>query len=67
MSDVSASPRGRRLTIFIDRGVADLLPAYFALVMATGIVSLAAWIQGYAIIARAVPSNATGAYTLTVQ
>lgn len=31
----------------IDRAAADLLPAYFALVMATGIVSLAASIQGF--------------------
>ena len=36
----------------IDRAAADLLPAYFALVMATGIVSLAAWIQGFAMLAR---------------
>ncbi|HMN41063.1 MAG TPA: tellurite resistance/C4-dicarboxylate transporter family protein [Phycisphaerales bacterium] len=36
----------------IDRAAADLLPAYFALVMATGIVSLAAWIQGFATLAR---------------
>jgi tellurite resistance protein TehA-like permease len=53
MSDGSASPRTRRLPALIDRGVADLLPAYFALVMATGIVSLAAWIQGYATVGRA--------------
>ncbi|MGE4196528.1 MAG: C4-dicarboxylate ABC transporter, partial [Phycisphaerales bacterium] len=37
----------------IDRAASDLHPAYFALVMATGIVSLAAWIQGYAVLARA--------------
>jgi tellurite resistance protein TehA-like permease len=36
----------------IDRAAADLLPAYFALVMATGIVSLAAWIQGFTMLAR---------------
>lgn len=37
----------------LDRAAVDLHPAYFALVMATGIVSLAAWIQGYAALARA--------------
>jgi len=37
----------------IDRAAADLLPAYFALVMATGIVSLAAWVQGFATLAHA--------------
>ncbi|MCC6320816.1 MAG: tellurite resistance/C4-dicarboxylate transporter family protein [Phycisphaerales bacterium] len=37
----------------LDRAAADLHPAYFALVMATGIVSLAASIQGYAALARA--------------
>ncbi|MCC6228424.1 MAG: tellurite resistance/C4-dicarboxylate transporter family protein [Phycisphaerales bacterium] len=31
---------------------AGLHPAYFALVMATGIVSLAAWVQGFAAVAR---------------
>ena len=36
----------------LDRAAAGLHPAYFALVMATGIVSLAAWIQGSAVIAR---------------
>ncbi|MGD9791138.1 MAG: tellurite resistance/C4-dicarboxylate transporter family protein [Phycisphaerales bacterium] len=36
----------------IDRAAANLLPAYFALVMATGIVSLAASIQGFALVAR---------------
>lgn len=36
----------------IDRAAAGLHPAYFALVMATGIVSLAAWVQGFAVIAR---------------
>lgn len=36
----------------VDRAAASLHPAYFALVMATGIVSLAAWIQGFAPIAR---------------
>mgnify|MGYP001185029377 FL=1 len=36
----------------IDRAAAGLHPAYFALVMATGIVSLAAWVQGFAAIAR---------------
>lgn len=35
-----------------DRVAADLLPAYFALVMATGIVSLAASIQGFAGLAQ---------------
>jgi tellurite resistance protein TehA-like permease len=37
----------------IDRAAAGLHPAYFALVMATGIVSLAAWIQGLAWPAKA--------------
>jgi tellurite resistance protein TehA-like permease len=37
----------------IDRAAAGLHPAYFSLVMATGIVSLAAWIQGYAPAAHA--------------
>jgi len=37
----------------LDRAASDLHPAYFALVMATGIVSLAAWIQGYAVLAWA--------------
>ncbi|CAG0973138.1 putative membrane protein [Phycisphaerales bacterium] len=36
----------------VDRAAAGLHPAYFALVMATGIVSLAAWVQGFAAIAR---------------
>lgn len=36
----------------IDETAAGLLPAYFALVMATGIVSLAAWIQGFGAVAR---------------
>jgi tellurite resistance protein TehA-like permease len=36
----------------LDVAAAGLLPAYFALVMATGIVSLAAWIQGYGAVAR---------------
>lgn len=36
----------------IDRAAAGLHPAYFALVMATGIVSLAASVQGFAVIAR---------------
>jgi tellurite resistance protein TehA-like permease len=36
----------------IDRAAAGLHPAYFALVMATGIVSLAAWVQGLTAIAR---------------
>jgi len=36
----------------IDRAAAGLHPAYFALVMATGIVSLAASVQGFAAIAR---------------
>ncbi len=38
----------------IDRAAANLLPAYFALVMATGIVSLAASIQGFAAVARGI-------------
>lgn len=47
------SPRDRgRMPAAIDRAAADLLPAYFALVMATGIVSLAASIQGFASLAR---------------
>ncbi len=33
-------------------GLADLSPAYFALVMATGIVSLAAQMQGFAVVAK---------------
>lgn len=37
----------------LDRAAAGLHPAYFSLVMATGIVSLAAWVQGFAAIARA--------------
>lgn len=36
----------------IDRAARGLHPAYFALVMATGIVSLAAMLQGFAAIAR---------------
>ena len=36
----------------LDRAAAGLHPAYFAMVMATGIVSLAAWIQGFSGIAR---------------
>lgn len=36
----------------IDRAAADLHPAYFALVMATGIVSLAASIRGFETLAR---------------
>jgi tellurite resistance protein TehA-like permease len=48
-----STPHGRaRPSAVIDRAAADLLPAYFALVMATGIVSLAAWIQGFAALAR---------------
>ena len=42
---------GARGTV-IDRAAAGLHSAYFALVMATGIVSLAAWVQGFAAIAR---------------
>jgi tellurite resistance protein TehA-like permease len=42
-----------RIPALLDRAAADLLPAYFALVMATGIVSLAAWIQGFGTLARA--------------
>lgn len=53
MSDESAPPgRGPRAPGPIDRAAADLHPAYFALVMATGIVSLAASIQGFAALAR---------------
>jgi len=37
----------------LDRAAAGLHPAYFALVMATGIVSLAASIQGFGTLARA--------------
>lgn len=49
MTGAPALPRREAL----DRAAADLLPAYFALVMATGIVSLAAWIQGFPVTARA--------------
>jgi tellurite resistance protein TehA-like permease len=53
MTSDSAALSRERIPGFIDRAAADLLPAYFALVMATGIVSLAAWIQGLSTIARA--------------
>ncbi|MCK6476578.1 MAG: tellurite resistance/C4-dicarboxylate transporter family protein [Phycisphaerales bacterium] len=36
----------------LDRAAANLHPSYFSLVMATGIVSLAAWIQGFAALSR---------------
>jgi tellurite resistance protein TehA-like permease len=36
----------------VDEAAAGLHPAYFALVMATGIVSLAAWIQGFGAVAH---------------
>lgn len=38
--------------VVIDRAAAGLHPAYFALVMATGIVSIAASIQGFSAVAR---------------
>ncbi len=47
-----APERGRRAHGPLDRAAAGLHPAYFALVMATGIVSLAASIEGYAALAR---------------
>lgn len=53
---MTGDPPARRcgqILVAIDRAASDLLPAYFALVMATGIVSLAAWVQGFAAIARA--------------
>ena len=40
-----------RLTTTLDEGTANLNPAYFALVMATGIVSIAAWLEGFGAIA----------------
>lgn len=53
MTAVESTPRGRGwMPTAIDRAAADLLPAYFALVMATGIVSLAASVQGFAALAR---------------
>ena len=45
-------------------GLADLSPAYFGLVMATGIVSLAAQMQGHALIARALYGLNIGQYLL---
>ena len=54
MSDEPAPPgRGTGEPGPIGRAAADLHPAYFALVMATGIVSLAASIQGFAAVALA--------------
>ena len=53
---MTGDPPARRcgqILVAIDRAASDLLPAYFALVMATGIVSLAAWVQGFAAIAHA--------------
>lgn len=48
-----SSPRGGRRSSVIGNASADLHPAYFALVMATGIVSLAASIQGFGSLAIA--------------
>ncbi|MFZ2875042.1 MAG: tellurite resistance/C4-dicarboxylate transporter family protein, partial [Phycisphaerales bacterium] len=48
----STPERGPHPARPLDRAAADLHPAYFALVMATGIVSLAASIQGFAALAR---------------
>ncbi len=41
-----SASRGERMRSPLDRAAAGLHPAYFSLVMATGIVSLAAWIHG---------------------
>lgn len=46
----SASPRSRRTVLLA--GLADLSPAYFAMIMATGIVSLAAHLHGLRMIAN---------------
>lgn len=45
-------------------GLADLSPAYFGLVMATGIVSLSAWMLGHPLVARALFVLNTGQYLL---
>ena len=42
--------RARLNHLFI--GIADLSPAYFALVMATGIVSVAAYLYNYTLLAK---------------
>jgi tellurite resistance protein TehA-like permease len=52
MPDVPDSPAARAPFAAIDEAAAGLHPAYFALVMATGIVSLAAWTQGFGALAR---------------
>jgi len=47
---------GWRMKLLADNGktiVADLPPAYFALVMATGIVSIAAHLLGFGLVAVA--------------
>ena len=44
--------RGREYTAQLDSAVQDLAPAYFALVMATGIVSLTAQAMGIPLLAR---------------
>lgn len=45
-------------------GLADLSPAYFGLVMATGIVSLAAWMQGHMAVGRGLYWLNIGQYLL---
>ena len=48
----NASQHGRLATQRL-AGLASLSPSYFAMVMATGVVSLAAYLQGYDLVARA--------------
>lgn len=51
---------------FIDRGLANLSPSYFALVMATGIVSIACWLVGIEWLARALLCLNAPAYAILV-
>lgn len=48
MNDATSSSLGQR----VDNAIAELSPAYFGMVMATGIVSLAAWYHGFGWIAQ---------------
>ncbi|HLT48328.1 MAG TPA: tellurite resistance/C4-dicarboxylate transporter family protein [Rubricoccaceae bacterium] len=59
-----APPEPPRLSRRIKSGIADLFPGYFALVMATGIVSVAAEVMGMPAVARALLAVNVAAYAV---
>ena len=60
----AAHERGGRTVSAARSGLATLNPAYFALVMATGIVSIAAWLVGMPLIARALLAINSAAFVV---